>query len=284
MLSSQILLRSIAVFTRKISLLVVIAQLAGCGSGNPEAAVQSLTNDSVGPTPNTGSPYVHFEGTWQGTVIPDGTMTSSPAIAVVNGWGEFRLLTTDAQFVGFPRRTASELGGELTGLRSPGTTWSDGTRVSSFTISGSIAEDNFIDATYTGSVGSGMLAIAWEPSTNSTDISAIAGIWALFDDFRNIVATFEVNVIDDWSATITGAYSNGCTFSGTSESWTSFNSYDISPAQISSCPLIAGVDVNGGYSGSAVRLDVADDGTDELALVIALSNNDNQLTYFLYKP
>lgn len=268
----------------RIVLLVVCAQLVACGSGDTEPVTPTVTNNPAGPTPGSSNSFVHFEGVWQGTITPDDTMSSGMGIVFVNGWGEFRLLASDVQFIGFPRRTFSELQGNLTGLRSPGSEWSDGTRVSPFTISGAIDEDNFIDATYYGSAGSGSLALAWVSSTDSTNIGATNGMWVLFDDDQNYLATFEIEVTNEWEATITGAHSNGCNYSGVAESWTSFNSYDISKFDISDCPLIAGIDANGEYSGTAARIDIADDGTGELALVLGLSNGQNQLTYFLYRP
>ena len=264
---------------RQIALLLITAQLVACklDRENP------TPDPASGVTPSADSPFVHFEGVWQGTITPEDTMTSLPAIVIVNGWGEFRLLTDGVQFVGWPRRTVSELEGSLKGIRSPDSTWSDGTVVSSFTIYGSIEADNFIDATYAGNASSGSVALDWVSVTNSTDIDAIQGTWMLLDAHQNYVATFEFDVIDIAEATITGAHSNGCTYSGAAESWTSFNSYDIWEIDVSNCPAVAGVDVNGRYSGTAALIDVVDDGTGELALVLGLSNSETQLTHYLYR-
>lgn len=267
-----------------IAALIVAAQLIACGSGAKSPSAPAAVTPSPGPTPSGGIPWVHFEGVWQGTITPDNTMSSLPAIAIVNGWGELRLLADDAQFVGFGSRTDSELNGDLMGFRLPGSTWSDGTRVSPFTISGSIDEAGFIDAAYSGNADSGSIALAWESSNNSGDIDATNGTWVLFDDNLNPVATFDFIVKTEIAALIIGTHSNGCTFSGGADSWTSFTSYNISDLQISNCPLVSGINVNGGYSGTVAILDVADDGTNQLSLVLGLSNDEIQLTYFLYRP
>lgn len=268
---------------KRFILAIIAAHLIGCGSGGPEPIEPPVVSDPTVPVQTSGPSTVHFEGIWQGTVTPDDTQTSSWAIAIVNGWGEMRLLTRDAQFVGAPRRTQSALKGDLIGLRSAGTTWSDGSGISPFTIDGSIASDEFIDADYSGPTVSGALAMAWEPDAHSTDIQTIGGTWASFDRNQNIIAALTFDVFNDDSARISGSHANGCTYSGTTESWTSVNSYDIWQFAMSGCPFVAGVDVNGDYSGSAARIDLADDGTDELALVVALSNDEVQQTIFLYK-
>lgn len=269
---------------KKIVLVMFAAQLIACRSGSTDRAAETIPDTLQTPSTSNNDPYVHFEGIWQGTITPDDTMTSGTAVALVNGWGEFRLLASEAQFVGFPRRTRSVLEGRLTGFRSPGVTWDNGARISQFTISGSIAGDEFIDAVFSGDAGSGSLGLAWVTVTYPTDISDINGTWALLDENQNHVATFNVDVTNEWEARINGAHSNGCIYSGAAESWTSVNSYDIWELSISNCPPIAGIELNGDYSGTAALIDSADDGTDELALVLALDNDQIQVTHFLYRP
>lgn len=208
-------------------------------------------------------------------------MTSSLAVIIVNGWGEFRLLTPDTQFVGYPRRTTADFEGELSGIRAVGTTWPDGSRVSLFDIAGTIDSNAFIDASYTGNNGGGTLALAWSGANLARHVVDVEGRWELYDADRNIVATFSVTRSGDWTANIFGMHSNGCNYSGELESWTSMASYDIWDLNISGCPMLAGTDVNGSYVGSAALLDMPDDGTGSLALVMALSNDNTQLTLIL---
>lgn len=269
---------------RTMTTLVLAAFLAACGSDGSIPVTPVVAINDPPPAAGDSSPFMHFEGVWQGTIMPDDTMTSRPAILIVNGWGEFRLLTGDAQFVGFPHRTLSELEGELAGIQSPGSTWSDGSTVSAFTIDGAIDEDDFIDATYSGATGSGTMVLSPVLAIESSSIGAALGTWMLFDDDQNYVATFDFDVINQWEAIVSGTHSNGCIYSGSVESWTSVNSYDVWALDVSNCPMVGGVDLNGEYAGSAVRIDVANDGSDELALVIGMSSEDIQLTYFLYRP
>ena len=268
---------------RILALLLIAAQLVGCNSGSQAPDAHTTDNSAVTTSSNTNDDYVHFEGIWQGTITPDDTMTTGTAIVLVNGWGEFRLLTRDTQFIGFPRRTTTELSGGLTGLRSPDSAWSDGTLSSRFTITGSIDGDNFINATYDGDVGGGSLALAWEPGAHSTDIMAIEGTWVGFDDHLNMVVTFDFGNFSTWESSMHGTHSNGCTYSGNIESWTSLNSYDIWELEISGCPNVAGTDMNGEYSGTAALVNVVDDGSNNLALVLGLSSDEIQLSYFLYR-
>jgi hypothetical protein len=256
---------------RTLASALIVTELIGCGSGSlndVEETVPSAPPDSTGS-----STTVHFEGIWQGT---------SAAIALVNGWGEFRLLAEDVQFVGFPKRTQSAIEGVVTGIRSAGTTWNDGSHVSQFTLIGSITEDHSIDARYEGPQ-SGTLSMSWAAAEANTAIATIDGIWALRDENRNVVATIQIDAYSGLAAEVFGSHANGCTYSGESESWTSAYSYDFSPLELSGCPLIDGVDLNGTYVGTGALIDLADDGSDELVFVVALSNDANQISFLLDK-
>ena len=92
-----------------------------------------------------------------------------------------------------------------------------------------------------------------------------------------------METINFYDARISGAHVNGCAYGGGAESWTSADSYDIWELVVTGCPEIAGVDINGTYSGSAAIIEIEDDGRDEMALVIGLSNEENQITQFLYR-
>ena len=102
----------------RISIVMIAAQLAACSSGGNHVDVTPVEINGLDPSQGDG--YIHFEGLWQGALTPDDTLTSSTVVVIVNGWGEFRALTADVQFVGFPHRTGSTLTGELKGIRSPG--------------------------------------------------------------------------------------------------------------------------------------------------------------------
>jgi hypothetical protein len=265
--------------------MVLAALLAACGSGGtgPATPVPAAVA-SAAPPPDNGNQFVHFEGVWQGTLTSNDPKSSGPAILIVNGWGEFRLFTNDVQYVGFPHRTYSELEGDITGIRSPGSTWNHGTPFAHFQLRGSISEDNFIEATFAGGADSGSMSLAPITASDSGAIGNITGTWILYDELRNAIATFDLDGRGLLEALATGTHSNGCVFSGIIESWTSFNSYNTDGFELSGCPPVNGIEINGLYSGSAVKIDVADDGTDELALVLGLSNDVAQLTFSLYRP
>ena len=269
---------------RSILFALIVLYLGACGSGGTDGESLSSAGESTTSSPGDGSGWVHFEGVWQGTVTSHDTRSSSTAIVIVNGWGEFRLVAADFQFVGFPGRTRTRLEGQVTGFRAAGTTWSDGTRTSEFIISGSIDTDNFIDATYFGAAGSGSLSLESIPAIDSASIGGVLGTWFLLDNDHGYSASFDFDREDDWQASIRGTHVNGCNYLGSLESWTSINSYDVWELNIAGCPAIADIDLNGEYVGSAVLVDITDDGTDTLVLVLALSNRDNQLTYLLYRP
>ena len=269
---------------QKIALLLAAVQLAACNSGSGDSNPAVLSGSLSGPAPGTGSPPAHFEGNWQGTITPDDTKTSVDAVVIVNGWGELRLYAGDIQMVGWPRRIAGRLEGDVTGFRSPGSTWTDGSQISLLSIDGTIDKDEFINATYVGVGGSGTIALAHVTRQDSVKITAISGLWVQKDANQNNIASFDIEILGGWEAKITGTHANGCIYSGEAESWTSFNSYDIPKLEVSGCPLVNGVDINGTYVGSAALFDMPDDGTDELALVLGISSDDNQLTFVLYHP
>lgn len=254
----------------------IVTWLYGCGASDPHNETR-VSADIPPPMP----PPVfldpnHFEGNWQGALTDNANGISSTAILLVNGWGEFRLVTEDMQFVGFPSRTATTVGGLIAGIRSANSTWSDGGRIQEFELSGSIDTDQFIDARYEGESDSGTLALAWATRDEPASLRQITGTWALYDQHRNIVATFQVG------GGISGSHSNGCIYSGAVEAgWTSIYSYDITGFEVTGCPLINGIDLNGGYGGTAALFDIAGDESDALVLVVALGNGDNQLTLFL---
>lgn len=255
--------------------LSALAWLCGCGAGDPR------NETTVLPPPPTAAPRpvslntTHFEGIWQGSLTDGLSAATSPAILMVNGWGEFRLVADSVQFVGFPTRTATSVGGRITGLHSAESSWGDGSRAQEFELTGSIDADQFIDARYTGASDSGSFSLAWSAEAGPAPRSNITGTWARYDENQNIVATLQLG------AAITGSDSTGCVYSGSADTWTSLHSYDVVPFIVSNCPTTNGVDLNGTYVGTAAPIDIAGDNSDELVLVMALSNENNQLTFFL---
>ena len=270
--------------TRFTVLFIALAQLVACDSrGAGGAALPAAQTDWV-PTIIGGNDPSHFEGIWQGTITPDDTNTTSGAILIVNGWGEFRLLSEGLQFVGAPRRTKTELSGELVGFRSSDTAWKDGSRVSAFEITGTIGDNEFIHAAYSGEADSGLLALSRVTDSSSSSISSLQGSWVMADDNENTVASFQMQTMNSLEASVYGSHANGCTYSGVAESWTSAVSYDIWELLVKGCSGTGGIAPNGTYSGSAVIIDIEDDGRAATALVVGLSNDQNQLTFILYRP
>jgi len=268
---------------RQFLLLIFCVQFVGCGSGAPggeSSPPPDIPPGPIGQLPSTTSRYVHFEGIWQGTATPDDGSTTTRAIMLVNGWGEIRVLLDDAQLIGWGQRTATEFEATLTGIKMAGETWSDGSRNTSFEYTGTFDENTSIEAVYSGDSDGGDLQIHRVTDAESSFLDAAYGTWALFDENLNIAATFNIEAF----YRISGSHSNGCVFLGEIDDWSSHLSYDIYEIEVSGCPLADGIDVNGTYVGTAAIFDVADDGTDESGLIIALSNDENQLTYLLYRP
>ena len=262
--------------------LLMLAYMVGCNTEAP--GERELATASISTTPVSTTNTVHFEGVWQGTMTSRLTNTSSSAITMVNGWGELRLLTDDIQFVGFPLRTATTVSGSVTGIRSAGTEWQDGSTTGIFSLKGEILEDEFIEATYEGGSDAGELALAWSAAIQDTSIGSIIGQWVQNDENGNILASLTIAGVGIVEASIHGSHANGCTFSGRTEAWTSYYSYDVVPFEVSGCPLIEGVDLNGAYSGTAALIDLFGDESDKLVLVVALSNDDgHQISFYLHR-
>lgn len=270
------------------SILMFLAALCGCTSESGGDISAPLDYDSIStsispPPPPPPGDNDNFEGIWQGVLTPDMSGNSAEAVVLVNSWGEFRMITDGAQFVGWPQRTGSSIAGTLTGIRVAGSTWSDGTRSTEFDLDGTISEDGFIEARYTGGGESGVIAVAWG-DYGVSQIDSIVGTWVRYDADENIVATFQFERRDMWIADIHGSHADGCTYLGETEAWTSRSSYDFGQFEASGCPLVGGLDLNGSYSGTGALIELVEDTSEEPALVIALSNDlERQITFLLYR-
>ena len=265
----------------KIALALALASLFGCGSGTSDPASPPQNYASAVPTGS--SQQVHFEGVWQGTLTPTGSDQESQAIAMINGWGEFRLTTGDTQFIGFPLRTKSQVSGSLEGIKQAGEEWSDGSRTAEFELSGSIDNNQTINAGYTGSVEIGTMTLAWPSGLDRATLAEIEGTWSLLDDLQNPTASYLIETISGHTSRITGNHSNGCMYAGLLEIWTSYHFYNVERFELTNCPTGTGVNINGEYSGSAAIVNINSDGTDEEVLIIAISNDSNQITFHLHR-
>ena len=260
---------------------IVVVSILGCTSGNDEPPVSEGGYQAAVPVIDTAP--VHFEGIWQGTLTPSGQSIDLSAILIVNGWGEFRMVAGDSQFVGFPTRGGSTLAGDLTGMKPAGSAWSDGSRVSDFLVDGTINKDQFIDARYVGTVESGDMALTWSKDAGEATPADIDGLWQLENENGNPVASFLIEESGFVTSRINGNHENGCLYAGIADAWTSYRSFDIVPMRIKDCPVVDGININGEYYGSAALVDDPDGESDEQQLVFALSNEENQMHFFLHR-
>ena len=245
--------------------------LCGCergGAGAPASTPLSPLPAGVGHT-------VKFEGVWQGTITSSNSLQSANVISFVNGWGEISLLTDDVMFAGFTTVVESTLYSELVGITAVGKHWPDGNRTNHFVLNGTIEDDQHIEAQYDGDGDSGIVTMAWSATGRNTQAGEIDGLWAILDNDRNILATVRIDAVSDFKTDVSGSHINGCTYAGMAESWSSFYAFDFSSIVISGCPPEQGVDINGEYAGVGALLDITDDGTDEIVLVVGMIRQVN---------
>ena len=259
---------------------VVLLLVTGCGGSSPEAS-QDRHIDTA-PSPPGPLPLTPKEGVWLGTMTSDITSKTVDVIGLGNGWGELLLLTETGQLIGFPTEENREITGDFTAIAATGTTWLNGERIAKVSVLGTVSAPFDIEAGYEGGGDQGTLSLILLPSSQKdTYVEQVAGVWSNRDEQQNIVATFLIQAQSSLVAQLTGSHANGCTYLGEIESWTSQYVYDIGSLTLAGCPLIQGLEVNGEYAGSGALVDVPGDGSDELKLVIGLSNDEFQYNLVL---
>ena len=274
--------------------------LAACGGSastppitpDPEIPPGTVVGNAAAfPGPGS-SPWAQpGEGIWQGEITSDVSGETRDAVALADGWGMMRLLLDKGHVAGLiDRRDVSnelaEFSIQATGTAFAGLTWRDGSRVATFTLTGTISPPTVINGYYTGGSDTGTFSLSFDPASDRRlDLERLDGMWAVRDLNQNIVATFEIasgGVTGGLpSASIDGSDQYGCVYTGTirADVWLlSAYLFDVS-LMISNCPWGFRVPRNGDYEGPAGLTDLeSGSNMDDLFIVAVEGGGGHVLT------
>jgi hypothetical protein len=200
--------------------------------------------------------------------------TSELFVGLATEDGRFRFLSgeSDTQFTGTQQVSMNNVMGTGTGYADAGTTWLDGSTVTSVTTDATIVQRDSMSGTWSTATGeSGSFDFFYDAEyERASSLSLLAGTWTSFDDFGVAVATFTFDAFGQFS----GQNVAGCTSAGTiSIIDDRYNIYQVD-STISNC-FIAG-----DYSGLAALGDL--NATND-AMVLSIDNGARGIVVVLEK-
>lgn len=246
-------------FKSNLLLTAVAILVVACGS------------DSQNSTPGPGANALPG-GIWVGQIVAPGDV--QPVLAVSTDAGDFRVLdvTTGAQFAGTMTVTGNSGTGTGFAWAADGTTWDDGSGLTSLEITANVTERTQISGDWTaGSGETGTLTLAYDDvHARPSSFASLASTWFFTDGTYSLILSIDSN------GDITGSDSDGCVFVGSSFiPDAAFNTYELT-IDLSSCSAL-----NGRYGGLAFLTDsVATEDT----LVVGLDDGTNSVVVALNRP
>jgi len=233
--------------------------MVACSSGSQ--------NSTPGPGANA-----RPGGVWVGQIVAPGDV--QPVVAVTTDAGDFRVLsvTTEAQFAGTMTVTGNSGTGTGLGWAADGTTWDDGSGLTSLEITANITERTQISGDWTaGSGETGTYTLDYDNvHARPSSLASLADTWFFTDGAYSLFLSIDGN------GDITGSDTDGCVFNGSSFiPDAAFNTYALT-IDLSGCGAF-----NGTYQGLAFLTDsVATEDT----LVVALDDGTNSVVAALQRP
>lgn len=223
-----------------LSLFFAIILVSCSGGGGGDGAAEPST-----PTINQSA-----AGIWQGASYSSTSGTAVNLIGIIseNGSGRF-LASNGAQYNGAVSITGDNLSSAVTGYAPLGYVFLNGTTLSLFTISGTVAQKNSINAIYTGGGDVGNITLTYDESyERPSSLALLDGTWFLSSDG----ISYNISIGD---GIITGSTSTGCGFSGNAEIIDpAYNCYDINLV-VNSCGALNGIFTGLGILSSSVTAD-----------------------------
>lgn len=208
-------------------------------------------------------------GVWTGQATNDGLPgVTQEIVGITTDAGEFRFVSVDTlgQFIGTFNTSGNAAAGTGVGFAPAGTTWIDGSTLTSLTISGSMAERSSIQASWaSGSSESGSISLVYDPiHDRNSALRLLSGSWT------SVTVGYSIVLNVDEVGTFSGSDTNGCTYTGSATLIDeNHNSYDIN-LDIAGCSSWEGA-----YSGLAV---LGDNQSQNDTLFIAVDNGFNALS------
>lgn len=240
---------------------LVIALAGGCGGG-------SGGGGSVAP--RDGDPG----GLWSGTLVVDGVPGTQDMVGISVADGRFRMISVDTggQFVGTVRVSGSSVSGSGKAYAPAGTTWRDGSTVTTVSCTGTLAERRSLDGSWsTGAGESGTVSLDYDPDyEKDSALARVAGTWIVYDDALAPIATFTIEA----NGNLFAQNAIGCTTTGRiSLIDARYNVYDV-VTTVSGCPIA------GDYTGLGTLGDLE---SPDDALVLGMSNEARALLVLLQR-
>jgi hypothetical protein len=225
---------------RLLALLPALLLAAACGGG-------SNGGGSMVPTPDQA-----LGGLWYGTLSITGVPGTQEFVGMSTDDGRFRFISVDTlgQFAGVVQANGTSVTGSGEGFAPAGTTWRDGSTVTSVSMTGTIRQRNNFSGSWTAGTGeSGTFTFDYDTDyEKDSSLALLVGVWTVYDDNLNPVATFTIDANGQFS----GQNVNGCVSLGqVSIIDARYDVYGIT-STVANCP-IAGDYAGLGVLGSIVN-------------------------------
>ncbi len=215
---------------KSLSLILFSMALAACGgggSGEPIGVTTPVANELLG-------------GIWEGTSTAAGNSQSIIGVTTDDGRFRFLSLSTEGQYIGsFSVFDQNQVSGSGFGVAPLGFVWSDGSTVTSLTVTGTVSERNSYGGSWaTGSGESGTFNLDYDPIYNRTSsLAKVQGTYTSFDDFGNATGVFTI----DSNGNVVGQDIDACVYGGlVSIVNSNYNLYEIS-LTVTNCVQFSGM-------------------------------------------
>lgn len=240
----------------RFSFLASMLTIASCGGGG------GGSGSSVSPPPPPPPPPTNAGGVWEGSTFNDQAGVTFVTIgAVTENNGEARFFNDAGQQ--FVLSGISGSGGDIsatiTAIATAGTSFIDGSTISSGTLTGTVVERTSIEGEWSLNTGeSGTLTLQYnEVYERGSDLDRLVGFWS--DSFGVIYSV-------EGTGGIFAQDGTGCVYDGESRIINaSYNVYRVL-LTVSNCP-----GVNGDYSGIGV---LADDRATDDSFIVQMDNGE----------
>jgi len=230
-----------------------ISACGGGGGGSSSSTSTPVTNQSLAGI---------WTGSFHSTVL-NATYNVTGLVSETNIF-RFLSLSTGGQYSGIASVTGASFSSTMTGYSPTGTTFPNGTAVTSFKVSGNVSQGVALTGTYSGGGDAGTFAVNFNNAYNTpSSLTIISGNWS------GTLNGSTINVAISDSGIVTGSSTSGCTYSGNvSTIDINYNCYNIT-ITASSCGASSG-----NYSGLATLTETAKQYD---TLLVGVSNAENSV-------
>ena len=142
-------------------------------------------------------------GLWFGTLSIDGVAGTQNFVGMSTDDGRFRFISADTggQFVGTVQADGTGVSGSGKGFAPDGTTWRDGSTVTTATMTGTLRQRSSLSGSWsTGTGESGTFSFSYDTDyEKDSSLALLNGVWTVYDDNLNPFATFTIDANGQFS-------------------------------------------------------------------------------------